>query len=177
MSGTSIDAVDAALILTDGERVLDFGPVAERKYTPEERATLKAAVDAARKWAWTGPQPAAAFREANAVLTKTHSDAWQQLINGWNGPVPAIAGVHGQTVLHKPPANGARGNTLQILDADSLRSELGVPLAYDFRSADVEAGRATRASLSCCFAAEPRRYKVKRGAEPWGRRERHLPFR
>ncbi len=140
MSGTSIDAVDAALVLTDGERVLDFGPVAERKYTPDERAILKAAVDAARKWAWTGPQPEAAFREANAVLTKTHSDAWQQLINGWNGSVPAIAGVHGQTVLHKPPANGARGNTLQILDADSLRSELGVPLAFDFRSADVEAG-------------------------------------
>lgn len=140
MSGTSIDAVDAALILTDGERVLDFGPVAERKYKPEERAILKAAVDAARKWAWTGPQPEGAFREANAVLTKTHSDAWQQLINGWNGPVAAIAGVHGQTVLHKPPANGERGNTLQILDADSLRAELGVPLAFDFRSADVKAG-------------------------------------
>ena len=33
MSGTSLDAVDAALILTDGEKVVDFGAAVERKYT------------------------------------------------------------------------------------------------------------------------------------------------
>ena len=57
MSGTSLDAVDAALILTDGERVLEFGAVAERKYTPEERGILQSVTDAARAWNWTGPPP------------------------------------------------------------------------------------------------------------------------
>ncbi|RIJ26187.1 anhydro-N-acetylmuramic acid kinase [Henriciella barbarensis] len=140
MSGTSIDAVDAALILTDGERVLDFGPVAERKYRPQERSIIRTAVDAARAWNWSGPRPETAIRAANEVLTQTHADAWRQLIEGWNGPVPAIAGVHGQTVLHRPPTAEVSGQTLQILDASSLRSQLGVPLAYDFRSADVGAG-------------------------------------
>ena len=140
MSGTSIDAVDGALILTDGERVYDIGPVAERKYDEAERAALKAAVDAARKWSWTGPQPQAPFRAAENVLTRTHADAWQQLMADWRGDTPAIAGVHGQTVLHRPPASDVTGRTLQLIDSASLRDALGVPLAYDFRSADVAAG-------------------------------------
>lgn len=140
MSGTSIDAVDAALILTDGERVLDFGPVAERKYTAEERDVLKAAVDAARRWQWEGPEPVEDFAKAEQILTKTHLDAWRQLLNGWDGPPPAVAGVHGQTVLHRAPTAAAAGRTRQILDTSSLQAELGVQLAYDFRSADIAAG-------------------------------------
>ena len=138
MSGTSLDAVDAAMILTDGVRVLEFGPVAERKYTAEERAVLQAAVNAARDWNWQGDAPD--FSAALKVLTRTHKDAWDKMLDGWDGPLPAIAGVHGQTVLHRRPAGGALGATLQILDAAGLQAALGVPLAYDFRSADVAAG-------------------------------------
>ena len=76
MSGTSLDAVDAALILTDGEAVLDFGPVAERKYTPEERKILQVATEAARAWNWTGEMPFDEFAVACRVLTETHFDAW-----------------------------------------------------------------------------------------------------
>ncbi|MEO0754192.1 MAG: anhydro-N-acetylmuramic acid kinase, partial [Pseudomonadota bacterium] len=57
MSGTSLDAVDAAMVLTDGEELHEWGPVAERKYTPAERDTLKRAVDAALAWQWQGPEP------------------------------------------------------------------------------------------------------------------------
>ena len=56
MSGTSLDAVDAALIRTDGTHVLEFGAVAERKYTPAERRVLQVATDAARAWNWAGPR-------------------------------------------------------------------------------------------------------------------------
>lgn len=140
MSGTSLDAVDAALILTDGLHVLEFGAVAERKYTAEERRVLQAATDAARAWNWAGPAPEAAFEAAKAVITQTHAAAMEQLLAGWNGPVPALAGVHGQTVLHRRPKPGAPGATLQLIDAPAMRAALGVPLAYDFRSADVAAG-------------------------------------
>ena len=140
MSGTSLDAVDAALILTDGEQVLDFGAVAERKYTSEERAVLQAATDAARAWNWTGPQPEAAFEAAKAVITATHAAAMQQLLSGWSGPAPVLAGVHGQTVLHRRPTPDWKGATLQLIDAPAMRAALGVPLAFDFRTADVAAG-------------------------------------
>lgn len=140
MSGTSLDAVDAAMILTDGEQVFEFGPVAERKYSDAERAVLKAAVEAARAWNWQGPPPDAEFARARLVLTETHRDAFTAMLEGWDGPAPIIAGVHGQTVLHRAPTPDKAGATSQILDAAALQAALGLPLAYDFRSADVAAG-------------------------------------
>lgn len=140
MSGTSLDAVDGAMILTDGTDVLEFGPVAERKYTPDERAVLQAATDAARAWNWTGPRPEALFRAACEVITKTHADAWAMLTGEAGAPRPVLAGVHGQTVLHRRARPGQAGATLQLIDAAAMRAALGVPLAYDFRSADVAAG-------------------------------------
>lgn len=140
MSGTSLDAVDAALIRTDGERVVEFGPVAERKYSAEERAALQGAVRAALEWRWQGEPPHEAFAAATEALNAAHLDAWTQLMDGWSGPAPAIAGVHGQTVLHRPPKPGMTGATLQILDAAALQAGLGVAMAYDFRSDDVAAG-------------------------------------
>ncbi len=139
MSGTSLDAVDAALIRTDGTRVLEFGAVAEHKYTASERAVLHAATDAARAWNWQGAPPTAAFDAARAVITATHTAAWEKLLAA--SPVrPAFAGVHGQTVLHRRTRPGAPGATLQLIDATALQVALGVPLVYDFRSVDVAAG-------------------------------------
>ena len=140
MSGTSLDAVDAAMILTDGEEVRDFGPVAERKYTGDERAVLKAVTDAARAWNWQGEPPEEAFAAARKVITETHGDAWRMLRASPYAPKPVLAGVHGQTVLHRRPSGGATGATIQLIDAAGLQAALGIPLAYDFRSADVAAG-------------------------------------
>jgi anhydro-N-acetylmuramic acid kinase len=140
MSGTSLDAVDAALILTDGRKVLEFGATAERKYAPQERRILQEATDVARAWNWSGPAPDAAFEAAKAVITQTHAEAMAQLLSGWKGPAPVLAGVHGQTVLHRRPIPGRTGATLQLIDAPAMREALGVPLACDFRTADVAAG-------------------------------------
>ena len=140
MSGTSLDAVDAAMILTDGEKVTDFGPAVERRYSAAERATLQAATDAARAWNWTGPIPEAPFRAALEVITRTHYEAWMLLTTPARAPVPLLAGVHGQTVLHRRTKPGQKGATLQLVDPFALRKAIGVPLVCDFRSADVEAG-------------------------------------
>ncbi len=140
MSGTSLDAVDAALILTDGARVLEFGATAERKYTAGERVVLQRATDAARAWNWTGPAPETEFDAARRVITQTHAAAWAQLQDDWSGPMPRLAGVHGQTVLHRAPKDAAPGATLQLIDAPGMRAALGVPVACDFRIGDVAAG-------------------------------------
>ena len=141
MSGTSVDAVDAAMILTDGERVLDFGPVAERKYKPDERAAIMSATRAARDWNWQGERPDEAFKAALIALNTAHEDAYRAVVEQCApGEAPVLAGVHGQTVLHRPPVAGHKGATLQILDALDLQDRFGIPMAYDFRSDDVAAG-------------------------------------
>ncbi|WP_300378897.1 anhydro-N-acetylmuramic acid kinase [Henriciella sp.] len=165
MSGTSLDAVDAALILTDGVDVLEFGPVAERKYTPEERNILKQAVSAARQWNWwEGPAPEHAFEAAEAVLTETHTSAWAQLLETWHGPAPAIAGIHGQTVLHRAPTAKRAGATLQLLDDKALRASLETPLAYDFRSRDVAEGGQGAPLAPAYHSALLRRLSLGKGA-------------
>jgi anhydro-N-acetylmuramic acid kinase len=47
--------------------------------------------------------------------------------------MPDLLSTHGHTVLHQP----ARGYTLQIGGAHALAAQLSLPVAYDFRSADV----------------------------------------
>ena len=48
MSGTSMDGVDAAVLVTDGETIAEFGPRRFRPYTEAERALLRAALVEAR---------------------------------------------------------------------------------------------------------------------------------
>ncbi|MEJ1938937.1 anhydro-N-acetylmuramic acid kinase, partial [Nostoc sp. NIES-2111] len=44
MSGTSMDGVDVALLVTDGDGHVEQGPSSFRPYAPEERDVLRAAL-------------------------------------------------------------------------------------------------------------------------------------
>lgn len=140
MTGTSVDAVDAAMVLTDGEQILDFGPTAEVKYAAEERAIIMEAITSARAWNFKGKEPRPLFAIAERIAVGLHAQALRKLLADWAGPSPAIAGIHGQTVLHRRPEQSRKGATRQIINARAMRQALGVPIAYDFRSADVAAG-------------------------------------
>jgi anhydro-N-acetylmuramic acid kinase len=51
-----------------------------------------------------------------------------------------LIGMHGQTVLHERPRDGRKGRTVQLGDAAWITRQTGVPVAHDFRTADVAAG-------------------------------------
>lgn len=127
MSGTSLDGVDAAWLETDGVRVEKFGPSLTIPYDDTLRADLRALLDRA-------PTLAAddfLLRDAVRRLTDIHIQAVRAI-----GEAADIIGFHGQTILHQPD----RRRTWQIGDAALLAGATGIPVAYDFRSADVAAG-------------------------------------
>jgi anhydro-N-acetylmuramic acid kinase len=142
MTGTSLDAVDMAVVETDGETILGFGPAGERKLDPATRTTVEEAITAARHWAW-GATPPEAFATAAQAVARAHRAAAEAFLGaeGLDRGQIDLVGVHGQTVLHEPPtADRPEGRTVQLIDAQSLADALGLPVAHDFRTADVAAG-------------------------------------
>lgn len=126
MSGTSADGVDAALIETDGQshiKTLDFFAL---PYTHDQSAVLRAAFGLSDR---TDQR----VKTAEDVITQTHIQAVKTLLRGRKADV---IGFHGQTILHDP----LRRLTLQIGDAQALAKAVGIPVVYDFRSADMAAG-------------------------------------
>lgn len=142
MTGTSLDAVDMAVVETDGETIFALGPAGERKLDPATRASVEAAIAAARRWPW-GAEAPAAFAAAGVAVTEAHQAAAEAFLveKGVDRGEIDLIGVHGQTILHEPPtASRADGRTVQVIDAQRLADALGLPVAYDFRIADVAAG-------------------------------------
>jgi anhydro-N-acetylmuramic acid kinase len=127
MSGTSLDGVDAALLETDGETVVNTGPAATLAYPPDLRAALRSLLDRAAVL----PSDDAFLLETTRAMTLHHVQAVREL-----GVQAEMIGFHGQTILHRP----AERLTWQIGDADLLARETGLPVAWDFRSADVAEG-------------------------------------
>lgn len=122
MSGTSLDGVDAAVIETDGEDIVGFGPVVYRPYNADEQACLRSALGQ-----WPEGEDVAA---ATQVVQRAH----QEVLAEFEGI--DLVGFHGQTLAHDP---GGRG-THQAGDGAALAARLGVPVVWDFRSADVRLG-------------------------------------
>ncbi|MCE8009287.1 anhydro-N-acetylmuramic acid kinase [Aestuariivita sp.] len=121
MSGTSLDGVDAAVIETDGHRIMGFGPSRYRPYSDEERAVLRAGLGH-----WMGDP----VDYAAAVVTAAHEEA----LAGFDGI--DLVGFHGQTLAHDPRGRG----TLQVGHGAALAQALGLPVVWDFRSDDVRLG-------------------------------------
>lgn len=142
MTGTSLDAVDMAVIETDGRAIQAFGPAGERKLSESTRAVILRATEAALAWPFGAPEPAV-FDEARMAIAEEHLAAATSFLReaGLASSELDLVGVHGQTVLHQPPTTQRPvGRTVQLIDADRLAEGLGLPVAHDFRTADVAAG-------------------------------------
>ncbi|AOZ69284.1 anhydro-N-acetylmuramic acid kinase [Rhodobacter xanthinilyticus] len=126
MSGTSLDGVDAALVLTDGTRILDFGRADYRPYSEAERETLRAALGR-----WPGEPGVEAAAE---VVETAHAELLSTLLEA------RLVGFHGQTLAHDPDGRQGPRRTHQAGSGTVLAEVLGRPVVWDFRSMDVELG-------------------------------------
>jgi anhydro-N-acetylmuramic acid kinase len=137
MSGTSLDGIDIALVDTDGERLDGLGPTGYRPYTQAERALLREALAAAATLSDRNARPGV-LADAEQLVTDTHAEMVAAFLSshGLAASDIDIVGFHGQTVLHRP----TQKLTVQIGDGRALAARLAIPVAFDFRAADVAAG-------------------------------------
>lgn len=141
MTGTSLDGVDMAILETDGEAQVVFGPWAEQPMPTKTREVLEATIQVALKWSRGEAEPAI-FDEARRAIVECHFQAASDFLkrNSLNFADFDVLGVHGQTVLHERPKGGIKGRTVQLFDGQAFADLTGVPVVCDFRQADIEAG-------------------------------------
>ena len=135
MSGTSLDAIDAALVRFDGlNNKVELLATREHPFPEELRAGLQNCIirseyvnldDLGRLHRQLGIEYAAAVHE---LLAAAKTPAKQV----------AAVGMHGQTIRHQPYA--LPPFTLQIGDAATIATSCGIPTVSDFRSADIACG-------------------------------------
>jgi anhydro-N-acetylmuramic acid kinase len=141
MTGTSLDAVDMAVLETDGEEIQAFGPAGERKLSDGVRDVVLEATRQALAWPRGAPEPTI-FAEAAQAVAEEHLAAGESFLaeHGLRWPDLDLIGMHGQTVLHERPQPGRLGRSVQLGDAGWLARRTGRPVAFDFRAADIAAG-------------------------------------
>lgn len=127
MSGTSLDGVDAALILTDGETIETFGAHLTLPYPFSFRTSLMQLINGA-----------ADMLTIQRELTEFHVNAVQQLLGEANMKAAevSVVGFHGQTIAHRP----RKHLTWQIGDGSLLAEKTGIDVVTDFRRRDMAAG-------------------------------------
>jgi anhydro-N-acetylmuramic acid kinase len=132
ISGTSMDGIDVALVETDGDRLVRPLAGATLPYDAALVAELRGVIaDPAR--AEHGDLDA-----LEAAVTDAHCDAVLAFLAA-RGVAPqtvALAGLHGQTVFHRPQ----RRFTRQLLGGARAAARLKIDVVCRFRHADVAAG-------------------------------------
>lgn len=151
MSGTSMDAIDVALLETDGKSHIQPVDFASYPISETTRRLLIAAMEtAARSETWpslsvekpNSPSSTADWSQldwaasASEAITQEHIQAIEAFTARPKAQKPDIIGFHGQTIWHDP----AQGRTVQIGDGQRIADHFSLPVVDQFRLADVQSG-------------------------------------
>ena len=135
MSGTSVDAIDAALVEfgdteTTKPKLIDYH---SQPFTPSVQPRIA-------ELFLPGDNEIDKMGALSQELGKLYSECIKSLLvqaNMTSNDIVAI-GCHGQTVRHRP--NGQHPFTCQIGDASTLAIQTGIPVVHQFRQADIALG-------------------------------------
>lgn len=132
ISGTSMDAIDVALVRTDGDAVISTGGFRAYPYAADLRAALLSVI---------ADSPRAEHGDLDALeraVSDAHAEAVARFIadEGLRASDIDLVGLHGQTVFHAPQ----RRFTRQLGLGRHVATKLGIDVVYRFRHADVAAG-------------------------------------
>jgi anhydro-N-acetylmuramic acid kinase len=136
MSGTSMDAIDAALVSCD-----DRGTQLLHSHAHPISASLR---DTIHGLSHSGPDEIDRLGPLDRQLGGLFGDAAIALLaDARLAPEQVCAiGSHGQTIRHRPPSAGHGQNsfTLQIGDPNTIAERTGITTVADFRRRDMTAG-------------------------------------
>jgi anhydro-N-acetylmuramic acid kinase len=132
ISGTSMDAIDVALVETDGDLAVLTGPSRGYSYPAPVREMLFGILDRPET---TRTDPLDA---AETAVTAAFVDAIRKFMAEHNLAAAEIGviGLHGQTVYHRPEERFTR----QLGRGARVAAELGISTVDRFRHADVASG-------------------------------------
>lgn len=126
MTGTSLDALDAALVRVEGT-----GPSMHARFIRGATRPLGALAGPLRALAEQAPRSAGAIAALARELALLHAGTLRDLAG--HDRVDLVA-VHGQTVFHAPPVSW------QLMNPAPIARALGAPVVFDLRAADLAAG-------------------------------------
>mgnify|MGYP002536240067 FL=1 len=132
MSGTSMDGVDAALLVTDGVDIFEYGKALNRPYDMDMRADLRSV---------TGRgvgEDSKKIKDVERKMTLFHAEVVSELLDsaGLRAEDVDVIGFHGHTVYHNP----AEKISVQIGDGDLLAEQTRIPVVNRFRNSDIANG-------------------------------------
>lgn len=139
MTGTSADAVDAALVRFRGVGIAAVSEIVAYREQPFEDDLRREVLHVAA----SEELPLERLMRLDADLGEAYADTVLALLAQAQVGAAAVSaiGSHGQTVRHLPrSANGGRALTLQAGSAAVLAERTGILVVSDFRTRDTAAG-------------------------------------
>ncbi len=131
MSGTSLDGIDAVLASFEPGNPVRVHHWLYERYPEDIYLTLGALLET--------PQPDTPLAHGiDRMLGDLYADVILRLIGNYSGDGIRAIGCHGQTIIHQPNADPPL--TWQVGNSDVVAERTGIPVVYDFRSADMRAG-------------------------------------
>jgi anhydro-N-acetylmuramic acid kinase len=137
MSGTSIDAIDCAVVRCSKSNI-ELLATAEHAIPETVRKEIA-------QLSHSGPDEIEKMGKLDRVIGALFAEASLSLLHGAGIAAQDIAaiGSHGQTIRHRPPSGGhtpKESFTLQIGDPNTIAELTGITTVADFRRRDIAAG-------------------------------------
>ena len=138
MSGTSVDGVDAALVLVSGNSRETEVDLVESTCYPFSAELRQRIFDLFQ------PKTSRIDEvcQVNFLIGRAFAEAAMTVAKAAKLPIESVdlIGSHGQTVYHLPPSSQQTSSTLQIGESAVIANLTGVPVVSDFRVADLALG-------------------------------------
>lgn len=132
MSGTSMDGVDASIIVSDGEKKLEIIENYYEKYDYDFKCKLREFIKNTDSLEYLEKNKTT-YKQLEEQLTRTHFETSKKIIRKAKNIQIDFVGFHGQTILHQPK----KGFSIQMGNPNLLSNLLKKKIYFNFRKKDI----------------------------------------